>query len=162
MIDFGFTALHAVVYACIFSAFVLATLYMNPRLWVQDYPRSIQEKVPSKDEAEKRGSLILSLFFVLIFAGYPLATLLLYRGAPTFAGAFLHLFVMFQFSNLIDLVILDWLIFCTITPQWLVIPGTTVDDGYKDYRYHFIAGLKGVVITTVAALVVAGVYALLA
>lgn len=156
MIDFSFTAIHTLIYATIFSTFTLSTLFINPRIWLHDYPDKIKKIAPLKTEKEKKQTLVLSVFFILIFIGYPIITFLLYKNSVTFFGLFMHFFILFQFTNLIDLLILDWIIFCTITPKRIVIPETTVEDGYRDYRFHFIAFLKGIVITTFAALVLSG------
>jgi len=156
MIDFNFTVIHALVYAIIFSTFTLSTLFINPRLWLHDYPDTIKNIAPSKSERENKQTIFLSVLFILIFIGYPIITLFLYKNSITFLGLFLHFFILFQFVNLIDLLILDWIIFCTITPKQIIIPGTKVEDGYKNYRFHFIAFLKGIVITTFAAFVLSG------
>ena len=41
-----------------------------------------------------------------------------------FAYAALHVWLLFQVVNLWDVVILDWLLFVTIQPAALLIPGT--------------------------------------
>jgi hypothetical protein len=63
--------------------------------------------------------------------------------------------------NLVDLLILDWLLFCTITPRWIVIPGTAGMAAYKDYLFHFRAFLKGTALCALAGGVVAGIVLLL-
>lgn len=161
MIDFGFSVHNALIYAVIFSAFTLFTLFINPRIWLHDYPDKIKQIAPLKTEKEKKLTAVLSVFFVLIFIGYPIISLFQYKNPVTFLGLFLHFFILFQFTNLIDLLILDWIIFCTITPKRIIISGTTVEDGYKDYRFHFIAFLRGIVITTFAALIFSGLLILL-
>jgi hypothetical protein len=56
--------------------------------------------------------------------------------------------------NVFDLLILDWILFCTIRPRWLVLPGTEGMAGYGDYRFHFIGFLKGLGFVAVGALVI--------
>jgi len=41
------------------------------------------------------------------------------------------------------LLILDWLIFVTIQPSFIVIPGTEGMAGYKDYWFHFQVSFLG-------------------
>jgi hypothetical protein len=65
-------------------------------------------------------------------------------------------FVMLMVFNLVDLLVLDWLIFVTIRPRIIVLPGTEGMEGYRDYGFHFRAFLKGVVESLVASLLVAG------
>jgi hypothetical protein len=57
--------------------------------------------------------------------------------------------------NLFDLIILDWLFFCTIQPRSMVLPGTEGMTAYRDYRFHFIGFLKGLGFTVVGSLIIA-------
>lgn len=68
---------------------------------------------------------------------------------------FLHLWIICLTWNVVDLLILDWLVFCTITPKCFVLPGTGNCKGYKDYKFHFIGFLKGCVYMTLFALIFA-------
>lgn len=78
MIDFSFTVIHALIYTVIFSTFTLSTLFINPRIWLHDYPDKIKKIAPVKTEKEKKQSVVLSVFFILIFMGYPIITLFLH------------------------------------------------------------------------------------
>jgi hypothetical protein len=78
------------------------------------------------------------------------------------AGASVGFWSAFVFSgitllvfNLFDLIILDWLFFCTIQPRAMVLPGTEGMVAYRDYRFHFIGFLKGLGFTLVGSLIVA-------
>ena len=65
-------------------------------------------------------------------------------------------------SHVVDLLIMDWLIVCTITTKWIVLSGTEGCKGYKDYFYHFKGFLLGCVYTTIMALLFSGIdYAVL-
>jgi DNA integrity scanning protein DisA with diadenylate cyclase activity len=161
MIDLSFSIIHASIFAGIFSTFVLSILFINPRIWLHDYPEKIKRIAPPKTEKEKKQSIVLSIIFIIIFVGYPIITIFLYKKPVTFIELFMHFFILFQFTNIIDLLILDWLIFCKITPKQIIIAGTAVEDGYKDYKFHFIAFLKGIAITTIAALVLSGSFKML-
>ena len=57
--------------------------------------------------------------------------------------------------NLVDLLVMDWLIVCTITPRFLVLPGTEGMAGYKDYRTH----PRGFVIGSAVAIMGSGLIA---
>lgn len=147
------------------SLLILVSLRINPRMWLQDYPPDIQDKVPPKTEREKRQSLIIGIPFLLVLAAVPFISTLTLNRQSGGGASFLQLFVnasgvVFVF-NLVDLLLLDWLMFCTITPKFLVIPGTEGMEGYKDYYYHFKASLTGTVLSVVAGLVMAGIVWLL-
>jgi hypothetical protein len=63
--------------------------------------------------------------------------------------------------NMVDWLILDWLIFCTFTPTFAVLPGTEGMAGYKNYAMHFKGFLKGMLYSVgvgavMAAIVVVG------
>lgn len=142
------------------SLYLIAVLRFNPRLFLQDYPADIQDQVPPKTEAEKRQSLIVGAPFLLLLATVPFVSTLTLRQsgeAVSFLQLFLNAFGVLLVFNLVDLVLLDWLVFCAITPRFVVIPGTEGMAGYKDYVYHLRASLVGVVLCIVAGLVIAGI-----
>jgi hypothetical protein len=45
--------------------------------------------------------------------------------------------------NVVDWLILDWFMFCTLTPRLVVIPGSEGLAAYKDYGFHFRGFLHG-------------------
>jgi len=147
------------------SLLILVSLRINPRMWMQDYPQDIQDKVPPKTEMEKRQSLIVGIPFLVVLVAVPfISTLTLKRQGgddTSFLQLFLNAFGVAYVFNLVDLLLLDWLMFCTITPKFLVIPGTEGLEGYKDYYYHFKASIIGTVLSIVAGLVIAGIVWLL-
>jgi hypothetical protein len=147
------------------SLYLIAVLRFNPRLFLQDYPADIQAHVLPKTEEEKRQSLIVGIPFLILLAVVPfVSTLTLkYQGGRdvSFLQLFLNAFGVVLIFNLVDLLLLDWLMFCTITPRFVVIPGTEGMAGYKDYVYHLRASLVGTALCIVAGLVIAGVVWLL-
>ena len=153
------------ILSVIASLLIVVSLRINPRMWLQDYPQDIQNRVPPKTDMEKRQSLIVGIPFLVVLAAVPfISTLALKRqggGDASFLQLFLNAFGVAFIFNLVDLLVLDWLMFCTITPRFLVIPGTEGMEGYKDYYYHFKASLIGTVISIVAGLVIAGIVWLL-
>ena len=63
-------------------------------------------------------------------------------------------------AYLVDLVILDWLIVCKITPQFVIIPGTEEAD-YKDFSHHYRAQLRAAPILVLVCLILSAVLTLL-
>jgi hypothetical protein len=74
---------------------------------------------------------------------------------PAFVFGIISVFVF----NLFDLLILDWLLFCTIQPRMMVLPGTQGMAGYRDYRFHFVGFLKGLGFCLFGGLVIAALWA---
>lgn len=68
---------------------------------------------------------------------------------------------MLFIGNAYDLLVLDWLVICYITPDLVVIAGTEGNPGYKDYKFHFYGFLKGLVITFVLGLIISGIVKLI-
>jgi len=161
MIDVSQTFLDGVLLSLIASIYLIGVLRFNPRLFLQDYPAVIQELVPPKTEQEKRQSLIIGIPFLILLAAVPFISTLNLKQESELTVSFLQLFlnafgVVFIF-NLVDLVLLDWVIFCYFTPAFVVIPGTEENPAYKDYGYHFRASLIGTVLSIGAGLVIAGI-----
>ncbi len=140
---------------------MLASMMATPRIWLQDYPKPIQNLVPPKNEDEKRLSLAFGIPFMLVLIGGPfvLTALLAARseGMLSFGEMFLYAGGLVLVFNLFDWLIIDWLVFCTITPKLIVIPGTEGNPAYKDYFYHLRGFLFGTVFSAIIGLVVAGI-----
>jgi hypothetical protein len=75
-------------------------------------------------------------------------------GSVSFLPAFAFSGITLLVFNLFDLLILDWLFFCTIQPRSMVLPGTEGMAGYRNYRFHFIGFLKGLGFTVIGSLLV--------
>jgi hypothetical protein len=140
------------------SLLILLTMRINPRVWLHDYPRDIQAMVPPKTANERRQSLALGIPFLIVLAAIPLASTLAleshYQGEMPLAPLAFHAFGVAFVFNVVDLLVLDWLLFCTITPPLVVIPGTAGAAGYKDYAFHFRGFLIGTAISAVAGLLI--------
>jgi len=141
------------------SLFIIITLRLNPRIWLQDYPKDVQAKVPPKTPQEKRLSLLLGIPFLLLLITIPFVSSLTLKyqtqGPISFWALFINSFGVVFIFNLVDWLILDWLMFCAITPRFVVIPGTEGMTGYKDYFFHFRGFLIGSVFSAVAGLIIA-------
>ena len=130
----------------------------NPRIMLHKYPKEIQAAVPPRTDIEKKQARIYAVPFLLVTIFYPL-----YSGWHicssqhlSFGEMFMHVWTLMLAFNIYDLIILDWLMFCTITPRFIVIAGTAGNKGYKNYMFHFVGFLKGIVITLVVAVIPSG------
>jgi len=151
--------LDGTILTAVASLIILVSLRLNPRIWLQDYPAEIQAAVPPKTPQEKKLSLTLGIPFLLLLLGAPLvSTLLLEQQAAAplpFPLLFVNAFGVLFLFNLFDWLVLDWLLFCTITPHFLVIPGTETMPAYRNCGYHFRGFLAGAAISGVWGLVAA-------
>lgn len=129
----------------------------NPRMMLQDYPKAIQKLVPPKTDEERRMGIYFAIPLLAVLIGYPAFVGWYYSPQPvTFLPVFSIMWGIMLVMNVFDLVVLDWIVFCTITPRFVVIKGTEGSPAYKDYMFHFVGFLKGIVITGVLSAAVAG------
>ena len=122
--------------------YLFAMLRFNPRMFLRHYPKEVQAAVPPKSARERRLSLFLGLLI-----GLPFGSALVWRTATLGTRHFWELFdyafgVLFVF-NLVDLLILDWLIVCWIEPKWVILPGTEHIVIPNQYLHHFKGFLIG-------------------
>ena len=156
LIDGGITTLF-------FTVIILGMLLYNPRLALgeNDYPPDVVAAVPPKSEQEKRMSNLFGILFMLFIVGIPIYSTLTFNnqlgGATPFWTLFWHLFGVSMIPFLFDLVVLDWWMFCTITPAFVVIPGTEGFAGYKDKLFHLKAHSRGLVYLIPVLLLFAGI-----
>lgn len=75
----------------------------------------------------------------------------------SFLDVALSIFLITQFFNFVDLLLIDWLVVETIQPSFLRFPGTEHLAGYWGYGFHFRGFLKGVLGSLIASLVIAGI-----
>ncbi len=102
----------------------------------------------------------MSILFGLLI-GVPFTLALLWRTATLGTHSFWELFayafgVLFIF-NLVDLLILDWLIVCRFKLRWVVLPGTEHIAMPIPYFHHFKEFLMGTIGLVIVGLAIAAV-----
>ncbi len=161
MFNLGKTILDGFLLSIIASFLLIVSLYINPRTFLQDYPKDIQAKVPPKTLSERRMSLLLGIPFLLVLILVPFFSTLTLKQqngeSSSFIALFVNAFGVAFIFNLVDWLLLDWLMFCTITPKFVVIPGTEGMASYKDYGFHFRGFIIGTLLSAIGALVIAGI-----
>ena len=156
--------LYGFVFSLLFSALLLVMIKINPEMMLNDYPPEIKARYGPVSEKTKKQRKPFVILFLLIVIGVPLLSIMrldqMIAGVPSFLEIFVNIFTLFLVFNIVDLLILDWLIFCAITPRFIVLPGTEGMAAYKDYGFHFRGFLIGCVICLVSALAFASLAAL--
>ncbi|MCP5097919.1 MAG: nitroreductase [Chloroflexi bacterium] len=122
------------------ASLLLFMLYVNPRIALSDYPDDVKTAVPPRTQKELLHGTIFFVLLLIITVGIPLYSTWLVKQqfgeALTYGMAFAILFGEMLLFSLVDLFVLDILICCIWTPQFIVIPGTEGMSGYKDYGRH--------------------------
>lgn len=166
MINFTTTLFHALLICIPFSIFVLTSFLTKPRLWLHSLPEDIQRKAHPKTKKEKQlTQFILLPVFLIILPGLSIASLI-YIGISTsadisFMAASVHLYGIWAFVHLWDLVIIDGIFMLTIDEHHPPIPGTEGAKGWKDLGFHFRSFLKAVVFSALFVLPAAFLISLL-
>jgi len=154
-----------VVLGSILFATILVVVRINPEIMLRDYPPDVQaEHGPMSDRSQRQKLLVAILVLAEIF-GVIVASLAPIlddtEAAGLFPTLFVHFFVMFSVFNVLDWLVLDWLIVVSLRPSFLILPGTEGMAGYRDYAFHFRGFLIGIPITLAASLVLAALVTLL-
>lgn len=164
--DFPSIIQHGLIYGLVlsvlFTVVLLAAMFVNAEIMLNDYPPDVKKAYGPERNPKTRGQRRVAslLFLAALFGviGYSLAALACASSASlTFLPLFALVFVEVFTFNLWDLLVIDWLVFNTLQPKFIFLPGTEKLAGYKDYFFHFKGFLMGTVFSLVAGLVLAGI-----
>ena len=78
-------------------------------------------------------------------------------GKVTFWQVSLHIFTIVTVWNLVDLLLIDWLLLGVIQPAFIFMPGTEGLKGYKDFGFHLRGFFKGLAGSIVGSLLIGGI-----
>ena len=162
--DLSVVVQHGFVYGLIlsvlFTVVLLGAVFVNVEIMLNDYPPDVKKAYGGEKNPKTRGQKrIFSLLFLAALFGvlcYSMGDL----GRATelnFPILFTLIFVEVFTFNLWDLLVIDWLIFNTIQPKFIFLPGTEGMAGYKDYYFHFKGFLTGIGFSLVSALILSGI-----
>ncbi|NIP57785.1 MAG: hypothetical protein GWM92_06045 [Gemmatimonadetes bacterium] len=165
----GHLLTHALLWGLGLGAFLtvafLGLLRLDPEMWLGDYPPDIQERFGPVGEKAGRQRLLLGIpVMTVALAVVVLGTIDFARTGPSVPGFLdvaLHTFVFLMVFNVVDLVLIDWLIVVWMRPEWVVLPGTEGMEGYGDYEFHFRAFLKGTVGIGVVSVLAGAIHAVM-
>ncbi|OGT27796.1 MAG: hypothetical protein A2Z17_00210 [Gammaproteobacteria bacterium RBG_16_66_13] len=161
---FNSALMYGLALSVVLTAIMIASGAIAADMWIGDYPPDIKERYgPMSPRGARVRPYIAVLFFVAVLVIVLLGLLTLrarvddvpFLPAVAFSVAALLVF------NTYDLIVLDWLFFCTIQPRMMVLPGTEGMAGYRDYRFHFIGFLKGLGFCVVGAIIISGLWMVL-
>jgi hypothetical protein len=162
VLDWQLVFYDALIYGLVLSLIITILTAISGAIaldmFVDKYPPDIKKKYgPMSPRAARLRPFIAAPLFVTIFV-VPIIGLFALQAqvdsvpflpAVAFSGVALLTF------NTFDLIILDWLFFCTIQPRAMVLPGTEGMTAYRDYRFHFVGFLKGLGFCVVGSLLIA-------
>jgi hypothetical protein len=150
---------YGAVLSVLLSIVIVGSLYHNAEMWAHDYPPDIRAKFgPVSDKAKRQQRLVAIPFFLSIL-GTLIASIIQLKqaGELTLFAVSFSTFIILQVFNLVDWLILDWLVFVTLRPRFVILPGTEGLKGYGNYGFHFRGFLIGLTVGAIASLAVAGI-----
>ncbi len=149
----------AVIYNAALGSLVVGTLYINPEIWLNDYPPDIKEKYgPMSQRSKRHAALMVIPFFGIMLGGLIWSNRRQKRqngGCLSFRAAFTNAYALILSGWLFDLTILDWLVFVRHTPDFMVLPGTEGMAGYNDAVFHLKEHIKALPMLAGLALIIA-------
>jgi hypothetical protein len=160
IIQHGF--LYGLLLSILFTLVLLGAVRVNVEIMQNDYPPDIKKAYGPEKNPKTRGQRrIFSLLFLLVLFGvlcYSIADMGYATSVRlTFLPLFLLVFIEVFTFNLWDLLVVDWLIFTTVQPKFIFLPGTEGMAGYKDYFFHFKGFLTGIAFSLLSALILSGI-----
>ena len=148
--NIGVILIETLILTVLFTIAVVAGS-KNPVDTVYDMPQPIinrclelgliDESKKTDSPQTRRKKLAAAIVIALIMA----LTLFFVNHAGNFLQGFLISYLIWLIIDWYDCFVIDWIWVCH--SKKLIIPGTEdLVDSYKDYRFHFIGSLKGMVI----------------
>jgi hypothetical protein len=145
----------------VLTIMIVASFLINKEMWLQKYPPDVIARWgPISGKARRQHLVFAILFFGMMIGAmvYDVIRLVLVLGTPpSFLVIFASIVIVFALFNLVDAVIIDWLILMVLWPGLVVLPGTEGMSGYKDTRRWTINLIKGFALAPIAGLLVAGI-----
>ncbi|MBN2044576.1 MAG: hypothetical protein JW757_06110 [Anaerolineales bacterium] len=153
---------HGLLYSLFSTGIVVSIMRIDNRVFlpIAYLPEDLISAIPQQGEAEKRRAALLKLIWLSWAVGFPVFSTFHFKALsgslPGFLFLFLHAFLVFFSFWLVDLVFIDGIILCWVTPEWVVVPGTEGYAGYKDFGWHLRGHFgKGLLVITAAGLLAA-------
>jgi hypothetical protein len=151
---------HSVIYGLLVSFLssivLLVSAFINPESMVAGYPPDIQAKHGPISAQAQRHKKLVGFPFGLVLIGLLMISIITLEEV-TFLRVFVNSAVILMMFNLVDLIVIDWLIFNTLQPRFIILPGTEGMAGYHDYGFHFRQFLKGTAGSLVVSLMIAAI-----
>lgn len=156
--------IHGLIWSLMWGCMVTFCEIKWPHLFLHDYPKELQEVINLPPFTNKKFAYIfetISMLLILVF--------IFWSGIYTYSEnlvsywiIFYHIFIVIMCWNIFDLFVMDWLVFCTWQPKFIVLPGSEGNKAYNNYKFHFIGFLKGIIISAISSIIITGIcYAIL-
>lgn len=147
--------------SAVLTIMTVVSFLINKEMWLDKYPPEVKAKWgPISKKARRQHFLFAISFFGVLIGALVYDVIRLERVSatpPSFLAIFTSIVIVLVLFNLVDAVIIDWLILQVLWPGLARLPGTEDMAGNKDKQRWVKNLLKGFVLAPLAGLLVAGV-----
>lgn len=139
---------------------LITVLLATPYTFLKDAPEDIREHAAEPNRTQQRAATATGLAFIIAFAvalGTPAWTWTMKHPDTSYWSLALMALTTSILFAIIDILIIDWLIICTLRPKRIVYPGTENCAGWRDYSYHVKEQLRprGIAALAISSAIVA-------
>ncbi|MFD5556353.1 hypothetical protein ACFWIA_21245 [Streptomyces sp. NPDC127068] len=139
------TALYSLIASGLFCAVLIGGAAIAPDSLEHDYPPAIRDRFRAEHGGKSvrgaRTSTAMGVLIALLLGTTPVVAL---TGLHQEQGSDLGFWpgfgfgtALFAWINLVDLLIVDWWLFCTLRPAFFTLPGTGGMPEYRDKAFHW-------------------------
>ncbi len=155
--NFGLALIHGLIWSVMWGSMVTITEIKWPHIFLHDYPKELQAVIKLPPFTNKKSAYIFQTVSLLLIVAFIFWSAICTYKAVTveFWTIFFHVFVVCMCWNIFDLIVMDWLIFCTWKPSFIVLSGSEDNKAYNNYKFHFIGFIKGSGILTISSIIIA-------
>ena len=113
------------IWSGLWMAFLYVIMKCFPWEMLHDYPEDVRRAstLPEPTRKQKRNAKIFGgIGSIIIFGALIVFGLFRFRTErPGFMTLFWFLFIIAMSWNVVDLLVMDWLLVCTVRPAWLIM-----------------------------------------
>jgi hypothetical protein len=143
------------------TVMTVVSFLINKEMWLEDYPPDVKARWgPISGKARRQHFLFAISFFGVLIGALVYDVIRLEQvpeTPPSFLAIFASIVIVLALFNLVDAVIIDWLILQVLWPGLGMLPGTKGMAGYKDARRWLKNLLQGFALAPLAGVLVAAV-----
>ena len=157
---------YGLVLSILFTIIVLGSYRIEPLMWASDFPEEVQQKIgeiPEEVIPLGWGVFLLIVTCSIVFPVVMNRKIFKQQSEKaTFLNLLLNAFLLLNFMNLWDAIVVDVLIFDLMKPDFMMIKGAEeYIETYVNAQFHFTAFFKGLPYLLVVAVISVGIYKLI-
>lgn len=155
--DYKIIFLESIIWSALWMVMLSIAIRKYAFTLEHDYPEDVRKaaNITQPSKKEKRRGIAFSIISILVLFGMLIIFgIMQNNGKPlNFQNLFFHIWIVSMSWNVIDLIIVDWLLICKLSCKLFILPGTETYPGNKNYMFHFKGFLKGLIAMSIFALI---------